>query len=138
MATVFIIIFALFTLVAFIYVIATERTNKILNAVMVFFGVIIPGGFFGLSMNYVLGYGFPVIWWLDIIVAVVDLLLIAYLIFISGEKLEGVFDNFGNKIGTRGGSGGATLTALAATGFLIGQFAPLCESWLVPLIGMMG
>ena len=74
--TVVLVIAGLFALVAFLYVFATERNNKILNAVMVTFGIILPGGFFGLAMNHAFGYQFPVIWWLDIIVGLIDLALL--------------------------------------------------------------
>ena len=105
---------------------------------MVTFGIILPGGFFGLAMNHAFGYQFPVIWWLDIIVGLIDLALLAYLIFVSGEALENVFDNYGNKIGTRGGSGGAAITAFAATAFLIGQFAPLFQPLLESFFNSIG
>ncbi len=135
------IISGILALIAFVYVVATERNNKIVNTIMVVFGIILPSFFIGTVLNALWmdfkGAYIPVIWWVDIIVAVVDVFLILYLIFVSGEKLEDVFDDYGNKIGQRGGSFGIAFVAMAATIYLLGQFAPLCESWLLPLVGVL-
>ena len=138
---VMLVISGMLSLIAFIYVMATERNNKIVNTIMVVLGIILPSFFIGTVLNaFWMGFKgdyLPVIWWVDIIVAVVDVFLILYLIFVSGEKLEDVFDSYGNKIGQRGGSFGIAFVAMAASIYLLGQFAPLCESWLLPLVGAL-
>jgi hypothetical protein len=64
-------------------------------------------------------------WWGYLIAIVVDLFYSAYLMFVTGEKMEEVFDDYGNKIGWKGGEMGLTFFTLVLTFALI--FALICN-----------
>ena len=123
-------------LIGFLALAVTARENKIINLLMVILGIIVPTALLGYFGNIVLldgavvGYegmnfaeimdsiiGNPL--WLTIVLIVIDLFSILYLIFIPGEAQSDVYNIFGNKIGTRGGSWGLSGTAFLTSSYLM-------------------
>ncbi|MBQ9103786.1 MAG: hypothetical protein IJY57_01710 [Clostridia bacterium] len=110
-------------LIAFLYIVSTPRENKIVNAIMVVIGILLPTGVLAYVFVNVPDYqqfGIAVLtilvnvpWWGYVIAIIVDLFCLVYLIFVSGEQLERVFDTNGNAIGWRGGSMGLAFLSMA-------------------------
>ncbi|MBQ4586756.1 MAG: hypothetical protein IJB13_03055 [Clostridia bacterium] len=122
-------------LIGFVYLFATERNNIILNAIMTVVSVILPtlilsiilvapAGADGVFAQMIHNLVDSLPWWAYLIGIVVDAFCIFCLIFVSGEKLEDVFDDHGNKIGQKGGSMGLCLVAWVLTFIL---FFALCS-----------
>ena len=114
----------------------TARENKIVNIIMVLFGILIPAvilGYFGnivLLDGAVVGYenmnfaeimdeviGNPI--WLTIVLIIVDLFALLCLIFIPGKAQRDVYNILGQKLGTTGGSWALTATAFLTTCYLM-------------------
>lgn len=120
------IIIGALALIGFIYVVGTERTNIIANIVMTIIGVILPSIALGIYCYAEMGFNIyhmfsqtlNSMWWVWLITIVGGILAVLYLFFVSGEKLEDVFDDFGNKIGVKGGSLGVTVFVIFCTFYL--------------------
>ena len=115
------------------YMFATERNNIVLNIIMYVIGIIVPSiivSFGLLTEDYILFGGLilgilcSIPWWGYLIAIIVQLFCSAYLMFVSGEKMEEVFDDYGNKIGWKGGQMGLVFLTLVLTFALI--FALIC------------
>ena len=123
-------------LIGFLVLAVTARENKLINLIMVILGILVPTALVGYFGNIVLldgavvGYegmnfieimdsviGNPI--WLTIALIVVDLFSLLYLIFIPGEAQSDVYNMFGSKIGTRGGSWGLSGTAFLTSCYLM-------------------
>ena len=121
--TTLIIIMGLLSIVGFIYMFATERTVILLNIIMLAIGIIIPAITIGLVVvakvrddpTYLTQLVDLIPWWGYVLGIIVDVFCYIYLIFVPCEQLEDVFDNDGNKIGTKGGTMGITFLSFALT-----------------------
>ena len=120
-------------LIALVYMFATTRNNIVVNIIMYVLGILVPSILativllsedYALFIKPIVAILYSIPWWGYVIAVIVQLFCSAYLMFATGEKMEEVFDDYGNKIGWKGGQMGLTFLALFLTFALI--FALAC------------
>lgn len=101
--------------------------NKIVKAVFLVLGIIVPASFFGVLLagaeadadaDFDMLSEIP--WWGYLIMAIIDVIILLSIVFIEGRPLESIKDEKGKLIATVGGKVGAILISFFLTGILVG------------------